>query len=253
MKNILTLSLLTTVACISWVLPAWAAPVPEEAQRHFNRGMAAVEMAQDADGYASAIDEFSQATVLAPDWPDAYYNLGLIQDKAGRYSDAAASLRHYLQLAPNASDATAIRAMIDKAEFKAEQTLSDADILALFTSLTDKSLWQVKGISKTELLNQDLWWGTKIVRDGPDSLHIVYPAGHCFGPDQYRTLNGRTLDFGTLYCTCSAAADTESCMENRRFFLEVVSKSRVKVRMRYWYPKITGGGTDEASFEFIRR
>ena len=97
---------------------AWA--VSEEAKRHFDRGVAAVEMAKSPDDYASAIKEFEQAIRFAPDWPDVYYNLGMVQEKAGKYRDATTSLKQYLRLAPNASDAEPVKSLVNKLEYKQE-------------------------------------------------------------------------------------------------------------------------------------
>lgn len=69
-------------ALLMFSVNAWA--VSEEAQRYFNRGMAAVEIAKSPDDYALAIKEFEKAIRLAPEWPDVYYNLGMVQEKAGR-------------------------------------------------------------------------------------------------------------------------------------------------------------------------
>ncbi|MGA3333101.1 MAG: hypothetical protein ABSC62_02935 [Terracidiphilus sp.] len=71
--------------------------VPEEAKRYFDRGMAAVETAKSPDDFASAIKEFEQAASLAPDWLDVYYNPGIVQEKAEKYSDAKRNLKQYLR------------------------------------------------------------------------------------------------------------------------------------------------------------
>ncbi|MDP2278615.1 MAG: hypothetical protein Q8K51_10375, partial [Nitrospirota bacterium] len=47
------------------VADAYAQIIPEEAKRHFDRGMAAVEMAKSPADYESAIKEFTQAARLA--------------------------------------------------------------------------------------------------------------------------------------------------------------------------------------------
>lgn len=108
--------------------------VPEEAKRHFDRGVAAVEMAKSPDDYASAIKEFEQAASLAPDWPDVYYNLGIVQEKAEKYSDAITSLQQYLRLAPNASDAEAVKTLINRLKYKAEQPAEPPSAAAPTTS-----------------------------------------------------------------------------------------------------------------------
>jgi formylglycine-generating enzyme required for sulfatase activity len=101
--------------------------VSEEAKRHFDRGVAAVEMAKSPADYEAAIKEFNQAINLAPDWADAYYNLGKVQEQAEKFGDAIASLKEYLRLAPNATNAEAVKSQINKLENKAENTLTKAD------------------------------------------------------------------------------------------------------------------------------
>lgn len=70
-----------------------------------------MKTAKSTEDFKDAIKEFKQAIKLAPDWPDVYYNLGMVQEKAGKYSDAITSLKQYLRLAPNASDAETVTPM----------------------------------------------------------------------------------------------------------------------------------------------
>lgn len=77
-----------------------ARAVSEEARRHMARGQAAVEMAKSPVELEDAIKEFQKAIELAPTWPSPYYNLGLVQEKAGTFREAIASYKRYLQLAP---------------------------------------------------------------------------------------------------------------------------------------------------------
>ena len=145
---------------------AWA--VSEEAQRHFDRGMAAVEMAKSPDDYASAIKEFEQAIRFAPDWPDVYYNLGMVQEKAGKYRDAITSLKQYLRLAPNASDAATVKSLINKLEFKAEQEITREVALDIFGSLSNTTKWRFVG-EPSAYKN----WVKGLRRDG-DRILITY-------------------------------------------------------------------------------
>ena len=108
--------------------------VSDEARRHFDRGMAAVEMANSPDDYAPAIKEFKQAVSLAPNWPDAYYNLGKAQEKAEQYSDAITSLRQFLVVAPNANEAEAVKTLINKLEYKNEQEEAVQKVYNIMTS-----------------------------------------------------------------------------------------------------------------------
>jgi tetratricopeptide (TPR) repeat protein len=89
--------------------------------------VAAVEMAKSPSDYESAIKEFGQAVNLAPNWPDVYYNLGLVQEKAEKYGDAINSLRQYLKLAPTAADIEEVKALIAKNEYKNEKILKEKE------------------------------------------------------------------------------------------------------------------------------
>jgi len=92
-------------------------PVPEDARRHFTRGMTAVETARSSADYAAAAREMEQARELAPRWPDVYYNLGLLYQKTGNYDAAIDSLRGYLQLEPASPDAASVQETVYKLEY----------------------------------------------------------------------------------------------------------------------------------------
>ena len=82
--------------------------IPREADRFMNRGAAAAKSAKDANDFKDAVAEFEKATLAAPWMGNAYYNLGVAQDKAGMYSNAIRSLKMYLVAAPNAPDAKSV-------------------------------------------------------------------------------------------------------------------------------------------------
>src|SRR5688500_367571 len=65
-----------------------APAIPEEAERRMARGGAAFKSATPASDYQDAVKEFEQATLAAPWYGDAYFNLGVAQDKAGNYEAA---------------------------------------------------------------------------------------------------------------------------------------------------------------------
>jgi Tfp pilus assembly protein PilF len=98
-----------------------ADPVPEDARRHVVRGHTAVEMAKSPKDYRAAIEEFERAVRIAPQWADAYYNLGMVQSRAGRSREAIVNLKRYLELAPNAADAAQVRDEIVALEYRLER------------------------------------------------------------------------------------------------------------------------------------
>lgn len=100
--------------------------VPEEAERYMARGEAFVEVATDKNGFLRAAKEFQAAAGVAPWLANAYYNLGIVQDKAGQYKKAMQSLEFYLLAAPSAPDAREVRNLIYKIEARSEASRSAA-------------------------------------------------------------------------------------------------------------------------------
>src|SRR4030042_328916 len=90
--------LIGMVILLAWVSVTLAETVSEEAQRYMAQGIAAVEMAKDPADYEDAISKFEKAKSLAPNWPDVYYNLGLAQEKAGKYRKWLAIVRKTISI-----------------------------------------------------------------------------------------------------------------------------------------------------------
>jgi tetratricopeptide (TPR) repeat protein len=96
------------------------APVPEEARRHFVKGSTLFKEAKTADDFSLVINEFKEASDLAPQWPDARYNLGLAKEAIGDYAGAMADLKLYLQFKLADAEARAIQDKIYALEAKAD-------------------------------------------------------------------------------------------------------------------------------------
>ena len=79
--------------------------VPEAARKHMLAGLALEGEARDAAGYGRAAAELEQAVTIAPWWLTAYYELGLLQEKAGNYGAARRALRLYLAGSPRTAEA----------------------------------------------------------------------------------------------------------------------------------------------------
>ncbi len=106
---------------ISKALSQTPPPVPEEAERRFFRGMAAMKNASSQTGFKNAASEFEQAIAAAPWYADAYYNAGVANNKAGNFAAAKKNFSFYLLAAPNAPDASEVKAMVYENEYLAEQ------------------------------------------------------------------------------------------------------------------------------------
>ena len=103
---------------LSGTVSAFGRDYSNEAQWHFDLGTAAT----NASDYEAAIREFEQVVKLAPDWPEARYNLAFVQEQAVKIADAIASYKEYLKLAPNADDAEKIKSLVNKLEYEIDQS-----------------------------------------------------------------------------------------------------------------------------------
>lgn len=97
------------------------------AERHMARGAAAMEEAKSPADYRDAVKEFSKAVKQAPNWADAWFNLGTAQASAKQYKSAIKSFKTYLKKSPKASDRKAVQARIYKLEYKMEKAQKLAD------------------------------------------------------------------------------------------------------------------------------
>ena len=112
------------------IKPALA--IPEEAERRMARGAAAFKGATLAEDYQDAAKEFEQATLAAPWYGDAYNNLGVAQDKAGKYEAALRSLKLAQLASPDSKD---IKALIYEVEYRRDKALAAPRVPELLTKL----------------------------------------------------------------------------------------------------------------------
>jgi tetratricopeptide (TPR) repeat protein len=94
--------------------------LPEEVQRHMARGTAFAQKATDLAGYQRAIEEFEAAVNAAPWLPLAYFNLAVMQEKAGLFDDSIQNLKYYLIGAPDAKNSREVKNKIYALEAEAE-------------------------------------------------------------------------------------------------------------------------------------
>ncbi|WP_295054710.1 tetratricopeptide repeat protein [Sulfuricurvum sp.] len=208
----------------------------DEAYRYIVRGKMAEEMAKQTGEYDSAIQEYTTAIRIAPDWSDPYYRLGVVQEKSGKLRDAIASYNQYLQLSPNAPDAAKIRDHIYELEYKAEQILSIPDIVDILTSspILSPDEWDY---SATKMTNgrecRRIWSELYFSRESSDTVKVLrslqyYPSRTYY---QFLKVTGNTLKYITTINVCDETANIQdggcdSIIENE---IEVVSKKLVKV------------------------
>ena len=95
------------------------APIPEEARKHFVMGETMFKEAKSPETFSQAAGEFKEAARLAPQWPEARYNLALAKEAAGDYSSAMADLKIYQQFKLSESEARTVQDKIYALEAKA--------------------------------------------------------------------------------------------------------------------------------------
>ncbi|HLY97153.1 MAG TPA: tetratricopeptide repeat protein [Sideroxyarcus sp.] len=122
MQTIFSRMSLVVVLMIFPVLSFGQGSAAEEARTYLVSGMAAIEMAKSDDELAAAVDEFKKATEIDPTMTAAWYNMGAVQAKLGRFKDAIDSYNHYLNLAPQADDARKIKDEVIKLGYRLEQS-----------------------------------------------------------------------------------------------------------------------------------
>lgn len=98
-----------------------------EAERHMVRGGAAFRDATSVSNYQDAAKEFEQVTLLAPWLGDAYYNLGVAQDKAKNFAGALQSLKFAQMASPNSKE---IQTLIYEIEYRKEKESSPEAFVA---------------------------------------------------------------------------------------------------------------------------
>ena len=75
-------------------------PVTSRAQAHTELGAAYLQQGK----YEIALDEFTQATKIAPNYALAYNGLGLVQSALGLDTEAEANFKKSIELQPNSSE-----------------------------------------------------------------------------------------------------------------------------------------------------
>jgi tetratricopeptide (TPR) repeat protein len=98
-------------------------PPPERSEdvvRYMMRGQAKMKLG-GAGSYEAASKEMEQAVLEAPWWGDGYYNLAIVQEKAGKFSEALQNLQLYIFASPNSPDAKIVQAKIYEIEVMKEE------------------------------------------------------------------------------------------------------------------------------------
>ena len=170
-----------TIKLATSIKPAPA--IPEEANRAFVKGNVFQKEAKDASGYELAITSYRNALRIAPWWGDAYFNLAVALETAGKFDEAIASIRNYMA-SVSAGSAEAreaqnkIYALEAKGELAAKQAAITAQVERQRPSV--EGHWSINGmldfqivrngevftLTAGKMYNQyGLWRATEVVAD----------------------------------------------------------------------------------------
>jgi len=94
--------------------------VPEEARRYFVKAVTMQKEAKNTKGFEIAVNAYNQALLIAPWWPEAYYNLSIALESSGQYDEAVKALKLYLGTNPSASESRTVQDKIYALEAKKE-------------------------------------------------------------------------------------------------------------------------------------
>ncbi len=217
--------------------------IPEETKRYFIHGITATEMASSIDDYRNAIRSFEKAISLAPDWPDVYYNLGLLYGKTGNYEKAIQNLKKYLELTPNSSDSKQVREYIYKLEYKRKRSNIEgvwgiwekSHMNEFRVSCSQRSHMtkrkEEEGLSLTSIALMDI----EIVKtsDGYKARFLnwarrygdVKPDGHFVKLQKEGDL---IKIYDAVMYTCEKSLDSRNCPWTVTLKLEHISKNKLK-------------------------
>lgn len=131
MNKTKTAALLIAVVLTSTLVSYAQSPtIPEEARKYFVMGTTIFKEAKSAEDFTLAISKFKRATELAPEWPDARYNLATAREAAGDYSGAMADLKTYLQFKLSEAEARTAQDKLYVLEAKQEKAANDKEVSA---------------------------------------------------------------------------------------------------------------------------
>ena len=149
------------VALARKIKPAPA--IPKEAEKRMIRGAAAIQAAASPVDFRGAAEEFEKATLEAPWWGDAYYNLAVAQDKAGDYDAALRSLKLATLASPGNKDAEQLSYAV---EFRKEKSGPEAIARALSRKWVSPDIKHLHGYTRLSVSGGEVTV-MQLLPDGP--------------------------------------------------------------------------------------
>lgn len=221
----------------------WGQTVSEEARRHMIRGQTAVEIAKTPADYEVAIREFEQAAKFAPDWPEIYYMLGVVQKEVGKYEEAIGNLEKYLALAPNASHAEQVRELIYKVEKAKRELLNPNSLVGIWwPNLPTREDWKAY---RFEIRNNNGKVEARALTMLSWEVHL--PKGE-FVPIQW---DGKTLRISrAVYYNCDSSVSPDFCPRETTYNLTRISADKLEGEVEVSGIYVTARATEYLKFKY---
>ena len=112
-RGLLFLVLIPTLRVAGAISDTQQAPGPPRSPARFDDLAARAATARDQQNLPLAIQLYSQAEQLKPDWQEGWWYLGILQYSANQYPGAIDAFSHLLQLVPTAVPAMALRGLCE--------------------------------------------------------------------------------------------------------------------------------------------
>jgi tetratricopeptide (TPR) repeat protein len=190
-----------------------APAIPEEAEKAFMKGAMFLEKAKDSTALELSISSFKQALLIAPWWPDAYYNLGIVLESAGRYDESIQNIKYYLLTNPSETDAKKAQRKI--AAIEVEKELAQAEETAKKRAEEEnkakephfEGAWMLTSVAGHRIAYEYLSRDLEIIKNSSGSYVVqVYSIDNkaMVGPvfqlvARNMQINGNRISFTVLY------------------------------------------------------
>jgi tetratricopeptide (TPR) repeat protein len=120
-RMILAAALLAFLAACSYTISA------QDSAPQFDDVAARAASARDQGHIPEAVDLYTKAEQLKPDWAEGWFYLGLLQYQANQYPQAIEAFNRLLQLQPTAAPAMALRGLCEYETAAYEDALRDLE------------------------------------------------------------------------------------------------------------------------------
>lgn len=205
--------------------------IPREAARRMTRGAAAFEAAKTPEELLDAVKEFELASQAAPKWPDPVFNMAQALEKAGDPAGAKKAYEKYLELAPEAADASAVQQKIDKLEYLAEKKQKEKEKVVVDGD------WMYEGSSMQ----------VKVKLTGDQLTVMTYPPHLPEGELRLKgTLTGRSFEGKTYFSDGSSHLSRGTISDDNRTIKVTMSVESMDSSARSFFDKDGDGWTEDS-------